>query len=54
MKRFFKNIKTTLFGAVAGLPLIVDGIAQKNIGTILSGLGALLVGLFAKDSSNAE
>jgi hypothetical protein len=54
MKSFFKNIKTTLFGAVAGLPIIIDGIAHKNIGTILSGLGALLVGLFAKDSSNAE
>ena len=53
MKHLFSNIKTTLFGTVAGLPIIIDGIAQKNIGTILSGIGALLVGLFAKDSSNA-
>ena len=30
MKRFFNNIKTTVFGAVAGLPILVDGIATKD------------------------
>jgi hypothetical protein len=49
MKRFFNNIKTTVFGAVAGLPLLVDGIATKDFTKIFSGIGAILVGLFAKD-----
>lgn len=49
MKRFFNNIKTTMFGAVAGLPLLIDGIASKDIAKILSGIGTLLVGFFAKD-----
>jgi hypothetical protein len=49
MKRFFNNIKTTVFGAVAGLPLLIDGIASKDIAKILGGLGTLLVGFFAKD-----
>lgn len=50
MKRFFKNIKTSVFGAVAGLPIIIDGIGTKDITKILGGIGALLVGLFAKDA----
>jgi hypothetical protein len=49
MKRFFNNIKTTVFGAVAGLPLLIDGIATKDFSKIFSGIGAILVGLFAKD-----
>jgi hypothetical protein len=52
MKKLFKNIKTTVFGAVAGLPLLVDGIASKDYTKIFSGIGALLVGLFAKDHDN--
>jgi hypothetical protein len=54
MKSIFQNIKTTISGAIAGLPIIVHGIEQKNISLILAGVGALLVGLFAKDSSNAK
>jgi hypothetical protein len=50
MKRFLKNIKTTVFGAVAGLPILIDGIVTKDIGKILGGIGALLTGLFAKDA----
>lgn len=49
MKKFFNNIKTTVFGAVAGLPIIIDGIATKDFAKIFSGIGALLVGFFAKD-----
>jgi hypothetical protein len=49
MKRFFNNIKTTVFGAVAGLPILVDGIATKDFSKIFSGIGAILIGLFAKD-----
>lgn len=52
MKRFFNNIKTTMFGALAGLPLLVDGIASKDITKILGGIGTLLVGLFAKDNDS--
>jgi hypothetical protein len=49
MKRFFNNIKTTMFGAIAGLPVLIDGIASKDITKILGGFGTLLVGFFAKD-----
>ena len=49
MKKFFNNIKTTLFGAVAGLPILIDGIGTKDFTKIFSGIGAILVGLFAKD-----
>jgi hypothetical protein len=52
MRRFFNNIKTTVFGAVAGLPLLVDGIASKDIAKILGGIGTLLVGFFAKDNDS--
>lgn len=50
MKRILLNIKTSLFGAVAGLPLIVEGVGTKDWTKIASGIGALLIGLFAKDS----
>lgn len=50
MKKILKNIKTTLFGAVAGLPQIIEGIAQKDIGQIIIGISTLAVGLFAKDA----
>jgi hypothetical protein len=49
MKSIFKNIKTTLFGCIAGLPTIAEGAQSHNIGHILAGIGALLLGLFAKD-----
>ena len=49
MKNIFRNLKTTLFGSVAGIPTIIEGVEQKNILHILAGLGALLLGLFAKD-----
>lgn len=51
MKRFIKNIKTTIFGAIAGLPILGEGIATKDIVKILAGIGTLLVGLFAQDIS---
>ena len=50
MKRILKNLKTSIFGSVAGLPLIVEGIQSQNIVHIISGLGTLLVGLLAKDA----
>lgn len=50
MKAMFENLKTTLFGAVAGLPLIVEGLLSKNWERALEGLGILLIGIFAKDA----
>lgn len=50
MKNILKNLKTSIFGAVAGLPIIAEGIQSKNVVQIISGLGALLVGLLAKDA----
>lgn len=50
MKRLLKNIKTSIFGAIAGLPILIDGIVTKDITKILAGAGALLTGLFAKDA----
>ncbi len=50
MKSFFENVKTTLFGAVAGLPMIFEGIEKQDVPMILTGLGMLLVGIFAKDA----
>ena len=52
MKRFFVNIKTSIFGAVAGLPIIASGVAEKDIVKILTGIGTLLIGLYAKDHNN--
>jgi hypothetical protein len=54
MKRIFKNIKTTLFGCIAGLPTIAEGAQSHNISQILLGLGTLLLGLFAKDHNTTE
>jgi len=49
MKILLQNIKTTLFGAVAGIPMIVQGVASKDWSKIAVGVGTLLIGLFAKD-----
>ena len=54
MKKIFKNIKTTLFGCIAGLPTILEGAQTHNIGHILAGIGALLLGFFAKDHNTQE
>jgi hypothetical protein len=50
MKEYYQNLKTTLFGAVAGLPIIIEGILTKNWEKALEGLGILLIGIFAKDA----
>lgn len=50
MKQLFENIKTSLFGAVAGLPLLVEGVLSKDWHKALEGLGILLIGIFAKDA----
>ncbi len=50
MTKFFENIKTTLFGAIAGLPILIEGLVSKNWERALEGLGLLLIGIFAKDA----
>jgi hypothetical protein len=50
MKEYLSNLKTTIFGAIAGLPLILEGVATKNWEKVLEGLGILLIGIFAKDA----
>lgn len=49
MKNFLDNLKTTIFGAVAGLPMIYEGLQKQDVPMILAGLGMMLVGIFAKD-----
>lgn len=53
MKNILFNITnspaTSVAGACAGLPTLVEGIAERNIVKILAGVGMLLVGLFAKE-----
>lgn len=49
MKKILKNIKTTIFGAIAGLPQIFEGIAEKDFAKLIVGVGTLAIGLFAKD-----
>jgi hypothetical protein len=50
MKRILKNFKTSIAGSIAGLPVILEGINQRNIIQIISGIGMLIVGFLAKDS----
>jgi len=50
MKEMLENIKTSLFGAVAGLPMIFEGAMAQDYKLVLAGIGMLLVGLFAKDA----
>jgi len=52
MKNIWKNLKTTLFGTIAGVPTIIEGAQSHNLGHMLAGLGALLLGLFAKDHTS--
>ena len=54
MKTILKNIKTSIAGSIAGLPVIINGIAQKDILQVISGLGMLIVGLLAKDAHNTD
>ncbi len=51
-----KNWKTTLFGVLAGLPMLLGGIGVHfgHLGVVsvdqaIGGVGALLLGFFAKD-----
>jgi hypothetical protein len=50
MKEMLENLKTSLFGAVAGLPMIYEGAMANDWKMVLAGLGMLLVGIFASDA----
>lgn len=50
MKEMLENLKTSLFGAFAGLPMIYEGAMAQDWKLVLAGIGMLLVGIFAKDS----
>ena len=50
MKEMLENVKTSLFGAVAGLPVIWEGAMANDWKLVLAGVGMLLVGIFAKDA----
>jgi len=52
MKAILKNIKTTIFGAFGGLPIIEEGIKTGNWALIVSGIGIFVTGIFAKDNDN--
>ena len=54
MKKILSNIKTSVFGAIAGLPQIIEGIAQRDFSKIIVGTATLAVGLFAKDHDSKE
>lgn len=50
MKQMLDNVKTSLFGAVAGLPVIYEGAMANDWKMVLAGIGMLLVGVFATDA----
>lgn len=54
MKKLIKNIKTTIVGAFAGLPVLLIGIKTHDVVKIIEGAGIFLVGLFAKDHNTKE
>ena len=49
-----KNATTTIAGLSAGLPILIDGISHKDIGKITTGVGMILVGIFAKDAGTPQ
>lgn len=54
MKKVLKNIKTTLLGAFAGLPVLVMGIKTADPLQIINGASMFLLGLFAKDHNTKD
>jgi len=46
-----KNWKTSLLGSLAGLPMIIEGAISKDWGKVITGVAAILLGLFAKDAN---
>jgi hypothetical protein len=53
-KKILRNLKTTLLGSFTGVPIIIQGMADKDATTIITGVGLFLTGLFAKDADDNE
>jgi uncharacterized membrane protein len=53
IKGWFTSWFTSLFGTVAGVPQIIEGFTSvpKNWPLVITGVGTLLLGLFAKDGN---
>lgn len=49
-----KDWKTSLGGLGVGIPMIINGVAAKDWGMVISGVAAILMGLFAKDTQTAQ
>jgi len=43
------NIWTSISGTIAGVPIIIEGVSEKNPVKIASGIAVLFLGLFAKE-----
>ena len=54
MKKFKLNLKTTLAGILAGAPILINGILEKDVQKIVEGAGIILVGFFAKDAKTLD
>ena len=48
------NWKTTLLGLCAGIPLIINGIASKDLMMIVSGISIILGGRMSRDYDNTD
>jgi hypothetical protein len=40
-----KDLSTSLIGAIAGLPTIIEGVTTKDYNKIVSGFGVFIMGL---------
>lgn len=49
-----RNRKTSTAGALAGIPVIIQGVTNRDWAMALAGLGMVLTGLFASDAKDAE
>ena len=46
-----KNWKTSVLGAVGGLPMIIQGVINQDWAMVITGVASVLLGFFAKDSN---
>ena len=44
------NLWTSIAGSIAGIAQIKEGVATNNTAQIITGIGVLLIGLFAKEN----
>jgi hypothetical protein len=51
LKHILNNILTTVAGAFAGLPVIIEGVKTGDKSSILAGFGVFVIGLLSKDAN---